>query len=50
MSAGKALGEEIKPPTYTYEVRDHGADGCYGEIVIDNIPVGTRFIVEEDNA
>ena len=45
---GQSLGEEIKPQTYTCKVRDHGADGYYGEIVIDKIPVGTRFVVSED--
>lgn len=44
---GQSLGEEIKPQTYTCKVRDHGADGYYGEIVIDKIPVGTRFVVSE---
>lgn len=45
---GQSLGEEIKPQTYTCKVRDHGADGYYGEIVIDKIPVGTRFVVSEN--
>ena len=45
---GQSLGEEIKPQTYTCKVRDHGADGYYDEIVIDKIPVGTRFVVSEN--
>lgn len=45
---GQSLDEEIKPQTYTCKVRDHGADGYYGEIVIDKIPVGTRFVVSEN--
>lgn len=43
---GQSLGEEIKPQEYTCKVEEH-ADGYYGKIVIDKIPVGTRFVVSE---
>lgn len=44
---GQSLGEEIKPQEYTCKVEEH--DGSYyGEIVIDKIPVGTRFVVSEN--
>ena len=44
---GQSLGEEIKPQEYTCKVEEH-ADGYYGKIVIDKIPVGTRFVVSEN--
>ena len=44
---GQSLGEEIKPQTRTCKVVEH-ADGYYGQIVIDKIPVGTRFVVSEN--
>lgn len=44
---GQGLGNEIEPQTYTCKVEEH-ADGYYGKIVIDKIPVGTRFVVSED--
>lgn len=43
---GQSLGEEIPPQEYTCKVEEH-ADGYYGKIVIDKIPVGTRFVVSE---
>lgn len=43
---GQSLGEEIKPQEYTCKVEEHD-DGYYGEVVIDKIPVGTRFVVSE---
>lgn len=43
---GQSLGDTIKPQEYTCTVEKHG-DEYYGEIVIDKIPVGTRFIVSE---
>lgn len=45
---GQGLGEEIPAQTYPCTVQDRGAEGYYGEIVIDKIPVGTRFVVSED--
>ena len=44
---GQSLGEEIPPQEYTCKVEEH-ADGYYGKIVIDKIPVGTRFVVSEN--
>ena len=44
---GQGLGNEIKPQTYICTVKRHG-DKCYGDVVIDKIPVGTRFVVSED--
>lgn len=35
-----------KPQEYTCKVEEHD-DGYYGEVVIDKIPVGTRFVVSE---
>ena len=43
---GQSLGEEIPQQTYKCKVEKHG-DDYYGEIVIDKIPVGTRFMVSE---
>ena len=44
---GQSLGDVIKPQEYTCKVEEH--DGSYyGEIVIDKIPVGTRFVVSEN--
>ena len=44
---GQGLGNEIKPQTYICTVKRYG-DKCYGDVVIDKIPVGTRFVVSED--
>lgn len=44
---GQGLGNEIAPQTYPCKVEKHG-DEYYGEVVIDKIPVGTRFVVSED--
>ena len=44
---GQGLGNEIKPQTYICTVERHG-DKCYGDVVIDKIPVGTRFVVSEN--
>ena len=43
---GQSLGEEIPQQTYHCTVENH-SDGYYGKIVIDKIPVGTRFMVSE---
>lgn len=43
---GQSLGDTIEQQTYTCTVKQHG-DKYYGEIVIDKIPVGTRFVVSE---
>ena len=43
---GQSLGDEIPLQTRTCKVEKH-ADGYYGQIVIDKIPVGTRFVVSE---
>ena len=44
---GQSLGNIIPPKEYTCTVEKHG-DAYYGEIVIDKIPVGTRFVVSEN--
>ena len=44
---GQSLGDTIEQQTYTCTVKQHG-DEYYGEIVIDKIPVGTRFVVSEN--
>ena len=44
---GQSLGDTIEQQTYTCTVKQHG-DKYYGEIVIDKIPVGTRFVVSEN--
>lgn len=44
---GQSLGNIIPPKEYTCTVEKHG-DKYYGEIVIDKIPVGTRFVVWEN--
>ena len=44
---GQSLGNIIPPQEYTCTVEKHG-DEYYGEIVIDKIPVGTRFVVWEN--
>ena len=44
---GQGLGNEIEPQTYTCKVKQHGKE-YYGEVVIDKIPVGTRFVVSEN--
>ena len=46
---GQGLGNEIEPQTYTCKVKQHGKE-YYGEVVIDKIPVGTRFVVSEDES
>lgn len=43
---GQSLGDTIKPQEYTCKVENHNGK-YYGEIVIDKIPVGTRFVVSE---
>lgn len=43
---GQSLGDTIEQQTYICTVKQHG-DEYYGEIVIDKIPVGTRFVVSE---
>ena len=44
---GQSLGEKIDPQEYTCKVEKH-ADGYYGKVVIEGIPVGTRFVVSEN--
>lgn len=44
---GQSLGDTIEQQTYTCTVKQHGNE-YYGEIVIDKIPVGTRFVVSEN--
>lgn len=44
---GQSLGDTIKPQEYTCKVENHNGK-YYGEIVIDKIPVGTRFVVSEN--
>lgn len=44
---GQSLGDPILPKTYECTVEKHGEE-YYGEIVIDKIPVGTRFVVSEN--
>ena len=44
---GQSLGDTIDPIQYECTVEKHG-DKYYGQIVIDKIPVGTRFVVSED--
>lgn len=44
---GQSLGNIIPPKEYPCTVEKHG-DEYYGEIVIDKIPVGTRFVVWEN--
>lgn len=43
---GQSLGGIIPPKEYTCTVENHNGE-YYGEIVIDKIPVGTRFVVSE---
>ena len=43
---GQSLGGTIPEKEYICKVQQH-KDGCYGEIEIDKIPVGTRFVVSE---
>lgn len=45
---GQSLGDTIAPKEYTCTVENHNGT-YYGEIVIDKIPVGTRFVVWEMN-
>lgn len=44
---GQSLGDTIAPKEYTCTVENHNGT-YYGEIVIDKIPVGTRFVVWEN--
>lgn len=44
---GQSLGGIIPPIQHECMVEKHG-DKYYGEIVIDKIPVGTRFVVSEN--
>lgn len=44
---GQSLGNIIPPKEYTCTVENHNGE-YYGEIVIDKIPVGTRFVVWEN--
>lgn len=44
---GQSLGDTIEPKEYTCTVENHNGT-YYGEIVIDKIPVGTRFVVSEN--
>ena len=44
---GQSLGDTIDPIQYECTVEKHG-DKYYGQIVIDKIPVGTRFVVSEN--
>lgn len=44
---GQSLGNTIPPKEYTCKVENHNGE-YYGEIVIDKIPVGTRFVVSEN--
>lgn len=44
---GQSLGNIIPPIQHECMVEKHG-DEYYGEIVIDKIPVGTRFVVSEN--
>lgn len=44
---GQSLGGIIPPKEYTCKVENHNGE-YYGEIVIDKIPVGTRFVVSEN--
>lgn len=44
---GQSLGDTIAPKEYTCTVENHNGT-YYGEIVIDKIPVGTRFVVSEN--
>lgn len=44
---GQSLGGIIPPIQHECMVKKHG-DEYYGEIVIDKIPVGTRFVVSEN--
>ena len=44
---GQSLGNIIAPKEYTCTVEKHNGT-YYGEIVIDKIPVGTRFVVSEN--
>lgn len=45
---GQGLGGEIEPKQYSCKVVKQTNGEEYGEVVIDGIPVGTRFIVSED--
>ena len=47
MLAAKASATQSSRKTYTCTVENHNGDEYYGEIVIDKIPVGTRFVVSE---
>ncbi len=45
---GQGLGGEIEPKQYSCKVVKQTNGEEYGEVVIDGIPVGTRFVVSED--
>ena len=45
---GQGLGGEIEPKQYSCNVVKQTNGEEYGEVVIDGIPVGTRFVVSED--
>ena len=45
---GQGLGGDIAAKQYSCEVKTQADGEEYGEVVIDGIPVGTRFVVSED--
>ena len=45
---GQGLGGDIPEQKYPCEVIKYPDGSEYGEVVIDRIPVGTRFVVSED--
>ena len=45
---GQGLGGDIVEQKYPCEVKTQDDGKEYGEVVIDGIPVGTRFVVSED--
>ena len=45
---GQGLGVDIAAKQYSCEVKTQADGKEYGEVVIDGIPVGTRFVVSED--
>ena len=45
---GQGLGGDIPEQKYPCEVIKYPDGSEYGEVVIDGIPVGTRFVVSED--
>lgn len=44
---GQGLGVDIPEQEYECTVKKQAGDQEYGEVVIDRIPVGTRFVVSE---